>query len=72
MARNLKSIADKAKDGPLSESQLRWIRFCESTNGAKDCEVFKQIGRRVYVDVDAFDRWIDAQQQRPQAQAGAA
>ena len=71
MARNLKSIADKAKDGPLSEGQLRWIRFCESTNGAKDHHVFVAIGRRVYVDEAAFDRWVDAQQHH-QAQAGAA
>ena len=60
--RRLKSIKDRASEGPFSEAQWRWFRFCEHLNGAKDHGVFVQVGRRIYVDEEAEARWIDAQQ----------
>lgn len=59
MARNLKSVADFADSSPFSEAQLRWWIFNAQSNGLKPAVV--RIGRRVYLDVDAFDRWLDAQ-----------
>lgn len=56
----LRTIPDFAKLSPLSDAQLRWIRFNSATNGADDYGVFRQIGRRVYIDPDAFDKWVDS------------
>lgn len=57
---NLRTIPEFAKLSPLSDAQLRWIRFNSATNGADDFGVFRQIGRRVYIDAEAFARWVDS------------
>lgn len=62
MKRNLKSVAAFANAGPFNENQLRWFIFNEHNNGLHDHGAIVRIGRRVFIDVDAFDRWIDAQQ----------
>lgn len=49
---------------PFSESSIRWFVFNAATNGMDDHAVIVRIGKRVYIDVDAFDRWIDSQQER--------
>ena len=36
--------------------------FNESHNGMRDHGVTIRIGRRVYIDVEAFSRWVDSQQ----------
>lgn len=60
MNRNLKSVTQFAADSPFTEAQLRWWIFNASTNGLQSAVV--RIGRRVYIDVDAFAAWVDAQQ----------
>jgi len=62
MRRNLIAIKDKAKAGPFSEGQIRWYVFNAANNGLADALV--RAGRRVYIDEDRFDAWIDAQNQR--------
>lgn len=62
MKRKLKTVAAFADDGPFSEAQLRWMIFNEANNGMQDHGAIVRVGRRVYIDVDAFDRWIDSQQ----------
>lgn len=62
MKRNLKSVAAVAQAGPLNENQLRWLIFNAQSNGLNDHGVIVRIGRRVFIDLDAFDRWIDSQQ----------
>lgn len=63
MTRNLKSVADFAEATPFSESQVRWWIFQAEQNGLRNAGAIIRIGRRVYIDTDAFDRWLTAQQQ---------
>jgi len=61
MKRNLQTVADFAKDGPFTENQLRWWIFQAANNGLARCGAICRVGRRVYLDVDAFDRWLTEQ-----------
>jgi hypothetical protein len=63
VARNLKSVAQFAVNTPFSEAQCRWWIFNAERNGLNEARAILRIGRRVYIDVDAFDRWLDAQQE---------
>lgn len=56
MNRNLKSVTQFAAESPFTEAQLRWWIFNASTNGLQSAVV--RIGRRVYIDVDAFSAWV--------------
>ncbi|WP_108473180.1 DNA-binding protein [Rhodanobacter thiooxydans] len=60
MNRNLKSVTQFAAESPFTEAQVRWWIFNAATNGLQSAVV--RIGRRVYIDVDAFSAWVDAQQ----------
>ena len=62
MTRNLKTVPKFAEGSPFTEAQVRWWIFNEKNNGMNDAGVIVRIGRRVYIDPAAFDRWIDAQQ----------
>lgn len=62
MKRDLKTVSAFAEAGPFTEAQLRWYIFNESLNGMRALGVVVRVGRRVYIDVQAFDRWIDSQQ----------
>ena len=62
MKRNLKTVTAFTEAGPFSAGQIRWMIFNEATNGMQDHGVVVRIGRRVYIDVDAFDSWVEAQQ----------
>jgi hypothetical protein len=62
MKRELKTVSAFAESGPFTEAQLRWWIFNEANNGMQDLGVTIRIGRRVYIDVDAFGRWVDSQQ----------
>lgn len=59
--RNLKSVSEFARLSSFTEAQVRWWIFNESTNGIQKMGVTIRIGRRVYIDVDAFDRWLSEQ-----------
>jgi hypothetical protein len=65
MTRNLKTVAAFAADPnrPFSEAQCRWWIFNERLNGMTDHGVVVRIGRRVYIDSVAFDKWVDSQQE---------
>jgi hypothetical protein len=58
--RNLKCVRDLANASPFSENTLRWMIFNAASNGHDAAGAVVRVGRRVYFDVDAFDRWIDA------------
>lgn len=62
MKRNLKTIADFAAGSPMTEPALRWHVFNADSNGLKAHDAIVRIGRRVYIDVDRFDAWIESQQ----------
>lgn len=59
--RDLHTVSQFANKTAFSEAQLRWIRFNANTNGAAALGVFVGVGRRVYIDPEAFDRWIESQ-----------
>lgn len=64
MSRKLKTVSAFADGSPFTEAQVRWWIFNEANNGMADLGVIVRIGKRVYVDDDRFDKWIDAQQVR--------
>lgn len=45
----------------FSEASVRWLIFNEQSNGFSRC--VRRIGRKVLIDLDQFEMWID--QQRP-------
>ena len=59
--RELKTVRDFAGSGPFSESQLRWWILHADANGLTAAAAVVRVGRRVYLDVDGFDRWLVAQ-----------
>lgn len=64
MKRNLKTVPAFAAGSPFSEGQVRWWIFNEKNNGLSAHGAIVRVGRRVYVDVDGFDSWIESQQPR--------
>ena len=63
MNRKLQTVATFADGSPVTEAQVRWWIFNERTNGMAEAGVIKRIGRRVYIDPEAFDAWVEAQQE---------
>lgn len=70
MTRNLKTVSAFSADSPFTEPQIRWWIFQAAQNGLSKHGAVVRIGRRVYIDTEAFDRWLQAQQQGGLAQAG--
>jgi len=60
MSRNLQSVVQFAASGPFTQNQLRWWIFQAETNGLAASGAIVRVQRRIYLDVDAFDRWIDS------------
>lgn len=74
MTRDLKTVSQFASETVWSEASLRWLIFQGASNGLNDAGAIVRLGRRVYIDPAAFDRWIVAQnpslqpiERRPQA-----
>jgi hypothetical protein len=67
MKRNLQPVAKVASDGPFTEPQLRWWIFKAADNGLNSAGAIVRVSRRVYIDIDAFERWINAQNERAAA-----
>lgn len=47
--------------GAFTESSIRWLIFNEKANGFYTC--VRRIGRKVLIDLDEFEKWIDLQKQ---------
>ena len=67
MTHKLKTVPDRVKQGPFSEGQYRWWIFNAENNGLAAAGAIVRIGRRIYIDEDGFDRWLDAQNERARA-----
>ena len=64
MARNLKRVPQFLRERPeFTPGQVRWWIFHEASNGLRQHTVVVRIGRAVWLDVDAFDRWVESQQE---------
>ena len=61
MSRNLKTISQFASGSPWTEAQLRWHIFNSQQNGMTSAGAVVRVGRRVFIDVDGFDRWVESQ-----------
>lgn len=48
-----------AYPGCFSTSSIRWLIFNEKSNGFSVC--VRRIGRKILIDIDAFEKWIDSQ-----------
>jgi hypothetical protein len=59
--RNLQTVAAVAAASVFSEGQLRWWIFLAASNGLDAASAVVRIGRRVYIDVDRFNDWIEQQ-----------
>ena len=68
MARRLQTVSQFAAERGFTEPSIRWWIFNAATNGMQTLGVVMRIGRRVYIDPDKFDTWLE----RQQPQAGAA
>lgn len=69
MSRNLQSVAQFAASGPFTQNQLRWWIFQSASNGLATSGAIVRVQRRIYLDVDAFEKWIDSQNQHAQVAA---
>ena len=65
MTTPLVSIAQLARDSsyPFTEPSLRWLVQNAKSNGLAELGAITRVGRRVYINLDAFDRWLEAQQE---------
>jgi hypothetical protein len=61
LKRNLQTITSLAAHGPFSEGQLRWWIFMAANNGLDAANAVVRVGRRVYIDLDRFEDWIEQQ-----------
>lgn len=61
MTRTLNTISQFAALSAFTEPQLRWWIFHAGQNGLDEAGAIVRVGRRVYIDVDGFDAWLQAQ-----------
>ncbi len=45
----------------FTESSIRWLIFNENKNGFKRC--VRRIGKKILIDLEQFELWIDEQAQ---------
>lgn len=64
LRRNLQTVTAVAASSPFTEAQLRWWIFTSATNGLGTANAIVRVGRRVYIDLDRFDAWIEQQNGR--------
>ena len=50
-------------DASITESSIRWLIFNAQTNEFQGC--IRRMGRKVLIDVEAFERWLDKDRARP-------
>jgi hypothetical protein len=61
-AANLRTVQQVAEAYPaFTEGGLRWLIFNAEENGFSSAIV--RVGRRVLIDLEELDRWIDARRQ---------
>ena len=60
--RTLKRFAaERQNTGAFSEGALRWQVFNAHRNGLADSGAIVRIGRKVLIDVQRYDAWLDGQ-----------
>lgn len=61
LSSRLQSVEQFAAGSIFTEPQLRWYIAKAHDNGFAKHKVVVRVGRRVYIDPEAFDLWIEAQ-----------
>lgn len=62
--KELRTVKQLAAEAPfVSEAKLRWWIFHRETNGFKAAVI--KIGGSVYIDRQAFNRWLESQRLAP-------
>lgn len=60
--RRIATVRQTANAYPsFSQSSLRWLIFNGDSNGFSSC--LRRVGRKVLIDLDSFESWIDSQQE---------
>ena len=54
----------ESPENPFTAGQIRWWIFRETLNGFDSVVV--RVGKRVYIDHDAFERWLEEHRGRRQ------
>jgi hypothetical protein len=67
MSLKLQSVDVFAKGSPFTIGQVRWWIFNSRSHGLQAAGAVVRIGRRVYIDQDAFDDWVSKQNQQAAA-----
>lgn len=55
----VKNLPPLYPEAGFTESSIRWLIFNEKENGFSNC--VRRIGKKVLIDLDAFETWIDQQ-----------
>ena len=55
---SVRNLPDKYPGAGFSESGIRWWIFNEEENDFAECVI--RIGRKILIDLDRFDGWIEA------------
>lgn len=63
MARRLQTVSQFAAERGFTEPSIRWWIFNAASNGMHHLGVVMRIGRRVYIDPEKFELWLERQQQ---------
>jgi len=70
MTRTIRTVAQFCDENPaFSQNSVRWLIFNARANGLGEAGAIVRLGRRVYVDVDAFFGWLESQQRDSRATA---
>lgn len=66
MKRNLTSVRQFVADNPIfSEQSIRWQIFNANSNGLAESRAIIRLGRRVLIDVDRYNSWLDLHVVKP-------
>lgn len=59
---NLQRVPQFLREHPeWSEGSMRWLIFNAESNGLNAAGAIVRVGRRVFIDTDRFDGWIESQ-----------
>jgi len=60
-------VAEFSRQEGYTPAQVRWWLFNRESNGLQAAGACCRIGRRIYIDLAGFERWIAAQNQQAAA-----
>jgi hypothetical protein len=55
----VKNLSSLYPDAGFTESTIRWLIFNKNENGFSSC--ICRMGRKILIDLDAFESWLDSE-----------